>query len=125
MINDSVVITTQLLIVEMASALNRRVREGTVSLYDYQRLFGRFCDDCRTAYQIITVNEELIENACELLERQALRAYDAVHLATALTVNHWLIQANEAPAFFISADNDLNAAAAAEGLHVDNPLDHG
>jgi len=62
--------------------------------------------------------------ACALLERHPLRAYDALHLATALSVNRWLVEAGEKGLTFLSADACLNDAAAAEGLAVDNPNDH-
>lgn len=54
---DVVVVAAQLLIIEVASALNRRVREGTVTPHDYARLSGRFRDDCRDVYQLIALNQ--------------------------------------------------------------------
>jgi len=53
-----------------------------------------------------------------------LRAYDAVHLATALNIDRRLARAGEPALTFLSADNRLNDAAAAEGSMVDNPNDH-
>lgn len=119
-----VVVATQLLIVEIVSALNRRVREGTVSLHDYVRLSGRFRDDCRDVYQLIALNDAIVNVACELLERYSLRAYDAVHLTTAIIVNRWLAEAGEAGLTLLSADDRLLAAASAEKLAVDNPNHH-
>jgi predicted nucleic acid-binding protein len=121
---DTVIVATQLLIVEVASALNRRVREGTVEHHDYARLSGRFRDDCRDVYQLVILDDAIVDVAYALLERHSLRAYDAVHLATAITVNRWLVEAGEAALTFLCADNHLLAAASAEGLAVDNPNDH-
>jgi len=59
-----------------------------------------------------------------LLERHPLRAYDAVHLATALRIHRWLVAAGQVGLAFLSADDRLNTAAAAEGLAVDNPNQH-
>lgn len=50
-----------------------------------------------------------------------LRAYDAVQLAAALTANDALVTADLSPLIFVAADNDLLAAARAEGLAADNP----
>ena len=120
----SVIITTQLAVVEVVSAFNRRVREGTITSPDYGRLLGRFRDDCRDVYQLITLNETILNLACALPERHPLRAYDAVHLSTAFSINQRLVVAGEAALTLLSADDRLNAAAAAEGLAVDNPNDH-
>jgi predicted nucleic acid-binding protein len=62
--------------------------------------------------------------ACDLLERHALRAYDAAHLAVALEANRSLVTRKHAPLVFLCADDDLNQAAAAENLTVDNPNRH-
>jgi len=51
----------------------------------------------------------------------ALGGYDAVQLATALTANAVLTAANLPPLVFVAADDDLLAAARAEGLSVENP----
>ncbi|MBU0702365.1 MAG: hypothetical protein KKC18_00665 [Chloroflexi bacterium] len=51
-------------------------------------------------------------------------AYDAVHLATALSINQRLVEAGEPALTFLSADVRLNDAATAEGLAVDNPNEH-
>jgi len=122
--HEIVIVTTELLIVEVISALNRRVREGTVTAHNYVRLSARFRDDCRDAYHLIAPVGAIIDVACSLLERHPLRAYDAVHLATALSINQRLTEAGEVGLAFLSADARLNDAAAAEGLAVDNPNDH-
>lgn len=62
---------------------------------------------------IVEVTEELIVEAAELAEVEALRGYDAVHLAAALLVG---------AAVLGSADTDLCAAAERRGLHIANPL---
>jgi predicted nucleic acid-binding protein len=119
--HELVIVTTRLLVVELISALNRRVREGTVTTHDYMRLSGRFRDDCRSAYHLIALDDAIISMACALLERHPLRAYDAVHLATALTVHQLLAREEGVDFVFLSADDRLNNAASAEGLAVDNP----
>lgn len=121
---EQIIVTTRLTIVEVGSALNRRVREGTVTAHNYTRLAGRFRDDCRDKYHIIAPNDTIVDIAWHLLERHPLRAYDAMHLATALYIHQQLLTTGKTSLIFLSADNRLNVAAAAEGLAVDNPNQH-
>ena len=54
--------------------------------------------------------------------RHRLRGYDAVHLATAVRVNAVRLEQGAQPVVLMSSDDELNAAAQAEGLAVLNPL---
>lgn len=56
-----------------------------------------------------------------LTQRHRLRGYDAVQLAAALLANQPLIAAGLPALTFIAADEDLIAAARAEGLPAENP----
>jgi len=111
-------------VVEVTSAFTRRVREGLLTSAEYQELQTIFQEDCAAYYTAITAVGEIVDLANRLLERRLLRALDALHLATALTVNEWLLANDLSPLTFMSADDRLLAAAAAEGLAVDNPNDH-
>jgi uncharacterized protein len=62
---------------------------------------------------LIPVTDELVSAAAELAAAEALRGYDAVHLAAALDISATV---------FSSADTTLCAAAERRGLHVANPL---
>ena len=109
----SSLVSSQLSIVEI-SAFNRRVREGSLSLTDYQRIRDIFFEDCCTMYQIVAITTTVIETACQLLENHILRGSDAVHLATAVVV-HLSLQRRGLPSLtFLSADDRLNAAALAD-----------
>ena len=46
-------VSSQLLIVEAVSALNRRAREGSLASAEYQRVRDVFREDCRVTYQIV------------------------------------------------------------------------
>lgn len=116
--------SSQLLVVEAVSAFNRRVREGSLSLAEYQRVRDVFRKDCRTVYQIVAPTPAIVDLACVLLERHPLRSYDAMHLATALIVEQSLQRQGLSTLTFLSADDRLNDAATAEGLAVDNPNHH-
>ncbi|HOT91692.1 MAG TPA: type II toxin-antitoxin system VapC family toxin [Anaerolineae bacterium] len=111
-------------VVEVTSAFTRRIREGLLTLTDYHELQNIFQADCVDSYNAITAVGEIIDTAKTLLEKHLLRALDAMHLATALIVNQWLLANNQPPLTFLCADERLLAAAAAEGLAVDNPNNH-
>lgn len=63
---------------------------------------------------VVAITDDLIAQAAELADREALRGYDAVHLAAAVTIGADVLT---------SADTALCAAAERRGLHVANPLD--
>jgi predicted nucleic acid-binding protein len=119
-----VLVVSQLLIVEMTSAFNRRLREGTVRQDDYTRMVDAFRNDCLVEYRIMPFDESITNLACELLERHPLRAYDAIHLGTALVINRLLMTHTMPALTFLCADERLLNAAMAEGLAVDNPNHH-
>lgn len=62
---------------------------------------------------VVPVTDELVASASELAENEALRGYDAVHLAAALLVEATVLS---------SADAALCAAASRRGLYIANPL---
>ena len=117
-------VISQLLVVEVHSALNRRLREGTISQGDYTRTKRAFQADCQNEYNLIPMSEAIVDLACDLLERHPLRASDAIHLATALTSNRLLSEGGLPALAFLCADDRLLNAATAEGLATDNPNYH-
>ncbi len=70
-------------------------------------------------YRIFEVTIPLLRKASQLADLHALRAYDAVQLASALEVRVIVPSLT-----LLSADTELNTAATAEGLPVDNPNMH-
>jgi len=122
--DSAVLIISHLLIVEMISAFNHRLREGSVTPGDYARLVRTFDSDLQTKYQIVRFDDSIAALARALLERHTLRAYDAVHLASALAMHRTLVQAGQPGLTFLCADDRLLDAAEAEGLLMDNPNRH-
>ncbi|MGZ8845384.1 MAG: type II toxin-antitoxin system VapC family toxin [Pyrinomonadaceae bacterium] len=110
--------------VEVISALTRRSRSGRLAQNTAARAIGRFRRAFAGKFRKVELTERLIERATALAEKHALRGYDAVHLAAALEANDGRIALATTPITLISADEELNAAAAAEGLAVDNPNNH-
>lgn len=118
------IIIVHLALVEMTSALMRRLRESALTPAGVAHLQRAFRLDCLEEYEIVLAVGNVIDHANRLLEEYPLRAYDAVHLATAVVTNQRLIDRDLAPATFLSSAIRLNEAASAEGLAVDNPNHH-
>ena len=121
---ETLLFTSRMTIVEVISASSRRVREGTLTLQDSVSARDMFRSDCLDDYQVMPPSLAVVDQACALLERYPLRAYDATHLATAISAQEFLTGKEYSPVTFLSADDDLNDAAKAEDLTVDNPNRH-
>lgn len=118
------IVVVHLLLVEVTSALARRMREGVLTPAEYAQIQNAFRHDCLNDYEIVVAVGDIIDQANHLLEAHPLRAYDAVHLATAAVTNQQLLDNDLAPLTFLCADDRLNSAASAEGLAAENPNDH-
>jgi uncharacterized protein len=108
---------------EIVAALFRRAKQGELTQSDAQTAINQFKVDLGH-YQIIEVNEALINRAMALAEKHALRGYDAVQLAACLEVQAVRAALSLLAITFVCADNQLNAAAKAENLATENPNDH-
>jgi predicted nucleic acid-binding protein len=109
---------------EIAAALFRKAREGTLAAPDAQAAITRFKADFRRRYQIVEITDELVDTAMALVERHALRGYDAVQLAAALELPGTRASLSLSPIHFVCADDRLNEAAEGEGLVTENPNQH-
>jgi uncharacterized protein len=63
----------------------------------------------------------IISEAIRLAQSHALRGYDAAQLAAALIANRKRLNDGLTALVLVSADDELNDAAQAEGLKVENP----
>lgn len=111
-------------LVETAAALTRRQQMRHITRQKRDQLYASFMRDAQRRYLMLAVSDELLLLAASLTQRHLLRGYDAVHLAGAISLNQYLGGARLPPLTFVSADNDLLAAAAIEGLATDNPNQH-
>lgn len=116
---DASVVIADITRAEFVSALARRAREGGISQAQRDALKLAFAVHLVHGYLIAPLQRAHVTAACGLIERYALRAYDAVQLAVALSVRD-LLALGAAPTF-LSADPRLNVAARAEGLSVVEP----
>ncbi len=66
----------------------------------------------------------LLAEAMKLANSHGLRAYDAVQLAAAIELHKQWIYGGLGGITLVSADQDLNTAATAEGLMVEDPNAH-
>lgn len=109
----TLIVTSVLTYLEAHSALARRVREKSLTV-DLAQLATDQLDDRWTKYSPIPVTTELIRSAATLVTRYPLRAYDALHLASAFDAQRRLNRSITFAAF----DQVLNRAAKREGLVV-------
>ena len=108
--------------VEVIAALTRRFRNGDLTEQERDQAVQDARQDCAT-YLTVDVAHEIIEAAIRLALTHHLRAYDAVQLASALEVRHVLLENPDGPINFtvVSSDKELNAAAALEGIQIEDP----
>jgi hypothetical protein len=114
----------QVTTVEVTSAVIRRQRSGTVSAMDATIVLRQFRQDLATEYQGIEVTPALLSAAVALVEMYGLRAYDALQLAAATMLQTYRTGLALAPLILVSSDHELNAAAVAAGLLVEDPNTH-
>jgi predicted nucleic acid-binding protein len=113
-----------LTLVEVIAALARRGRGGSLTISDVTGAIAQLRQDMADEYHVTELSPGVIARAATLAETHALRGYDTVQLAAALEVNAVRVAAGEPPLTLVSADGELNAAAAAEGLPVEDPNLH-
>lgn len=109
--------------VEVVSAFARRLRSGSLSAAHAAAAMTLFRADFRARFHIVGIRTALVNQAMRLAERHFLRAYDAVQLAAALQIHRRCLVLGQ-PLTLISADADLNTAAIAVGLLVEDPNRH-
>jgi uncharacterized protein len=110
--------------VEVTSAIARRRKGGYLTRSRARNLLNRFRDHLAKRYVTIDITPRLLAAAMQLADTHSLRAYDAVQLAAALELNARWLTSGLGSVALVSADKDLNAAAVAQSLTVDDPNTH-
>ena len=113
-----------LTVAEIASALARRHREGSLSASERDRLFGAFLVDCARSYLLLRVEEDVIHRAIGLVNQYPLRTADAIQLSTAILLSQTVQEGQFDPVIVASADDRVLQAASREGFPVENPSAH-
>lgn len=116
--------TAQVMGAEAVAAIMRRLRRGEIPAVDVEAMLADLQSHLASEYTPIYLTNDLVQHAMDLVRLYPLRGYDAVQLASALELQLQCDVLGIPAIIFISADNDLNAAASAEGLPVDNPNVH-
>ncbi len=93
---------------EIISALNRRLRERSLSRVQYQKAKDSLFEDIRDA-AIVNLTSDVVSTCTAALEASAVRAMDALHVACAV---HWSAE------LFVSADRRQVSAARKAGLQT-------
>ena len=120
----STAFTSHLTVVEATCAFARRRREGFLSAKDHVEILLALDYDVAHWYNVLEVTRNVVDTARTFANEHPLRAYDAVHLATAWLANKQLVQGSQSPLTFICADDRLLTTAEAVGLLTDNPNRH-
>ena len=110
--------------VEVVAALYRRHRMGHIGAVDTQRASAAFLHESAVAFRVLTTDSAVLDAALKLSGAHPIRAYDAIQLASALRLRAEYESAGLPPPVFVSSDQALNRAAAAEGLVVEDPTAH-
>ncbi len=105
------VATSLLAYTEARAAFARSRREGRFTPQVYRRIVGAFEEDW-SRYVAVEVTDALVKVAGLLAESRALRGYDALHLASALSLQNRASM----PVSFMAFDRQLMSAAKLEGL---------
>jgi uncharacterized protein len=120
---ENALFLSELTLVEVSSAFARRAKGGGISEADRKSYVDLFIGDCARDYALIPADRRVIDRAVALSQAHALHGYDALQLACALVAGDLLRTAGVEPLQLLSADVELLAAAAAEGLAVADPND--
>lgn len=110
--------------VEARSALSRKEREGFFSAEEHDKAVDQLERDFQEVYLSRTVTGTIVARAGDLTRQYALRAYEAVHLATALKLREEARElrrdqeqpTEELQVWLLCYDLSMHEAAQTEGL---------
>ncbi|MFH2045147.1 MAG: type II toxin-antitoxin system VapC family toxin [Pseudomonadota bacterium] len=98
-----------ILVTELFSALNRRLREGVLSSKDYRKAKELLLNDVSDA-TVLQLTPAVISRSAYLLENSVLRAMDSLHVACAL---EWKAD------LFVTSDKRQFDSAVSSGLRTE------
>lgn len=109
------VATAKIAYAEIHAELARKRREGHLSRGQYALACGQFEQEWE-AYVRVALSDEVLRLTRDLVQRHPLKGFDAIHLASAVTLGNALGE----NVLFVAADHRLIRAAEAEGLKALN-----
>ena len=95
-----------ILVPEIISGLNRRLRERIITAVDYQTVKKQFMYDVRDA-TVLQITPSVISRSVKLLEGNVLRALDSMHVACALEWQADLFVTSERRQFMAATNSGL------------------
>lgn len=129
--NGNLIAIAEITEAEIASAINQLARGRTIRQKTRDLALATFWDAVDAGeYHIIPVTSTIVRRAADLSGVYSLKGYDAIQLACALALRDEVRAASvqgSSPLgdpIFLTEDNRLAAAAAAEGFTVDGPVSH-
>lgn len=105
-------------IVEARSAIRRRERAGDLDSKSAAMILDRVQQHAETRLLRQAVTDAVLDGALEMIDRYALRAYDAIQLAGCLALKTTV---GTEPLTFVCSDQELVDAARSELLAVLDP----
>ncbi len=124
-VSGHTIVLCEITLAEVAAALAAKERApGSLTRDERDRALALFLSHCDTDYALLSGSRTIIDQAVGLTQNHRLRGYDAVQLSTALAANDVLNATELGVLTFVAADDDLVAAARAEGLATENPNRH-
>jgi len=103
-------VSVRIVAVEARAALAQANRQQRVTAGDLRSAVDAL-DGVLTQMDLVDIDDDLVSMAAELAETQAFRAYDALHLAAALTIA-------DDDVVLVAGDGPLISAAVALGMAV-------
>lgn len=118
---DDVFVTSYLTAVEVEAAAARALRGRLLNQTGYRTLLGSFAEDSGELIVPQPVSSTIVSDAAQPARRYALRAADAVHLATAVVAR----RAAGTETVYVADERELRAAAEGERFALLNPEQDG
>ncbi|QDA31717.1 type II toxin-antitoxin system VapC family toxin [Thermococcus indicus] len=110
LMENYVVAISELAILEMTSALNRRFLSGELTKRKLEWVLERFYSDLEN-YVVVTISSETISLATSFVLKHGLKTLDSLQLASALKIK-------DEVSVFVTFDEKLKNAAEKEGFTV-------
>jgi predicted nucleic acid-binding protein len=109
---------SRLALLEVSSAIVRRGRAAGISEQDLNTVLAELDREVSQSFDLVELTISIMARALELTRQHALRRADAIQLASAISAS----EANPLQELnFVRNDQELNAAAMAEGFSIIDP----
>lgn len=115
--SEETIVVTSLSVIEIASAFRRKYNRGEITETQRDGLLVSFFEEATDRFVLVPVDEQMFENAFDLVLEDDLRTLDSLQLAAAVS-----LPTPNPEITFVCADKDLIEIAAHQGLSTNNPL---